>query len=372
MLLQAMADQFGLPVTEYAGDGLRAELSSEVQLRLRRLPRHGSGQLPEGGFATQGGAARRAGSQVLPKNIWQYVVGIPRLASLGTRFVLQGGTQYNLAALKAQVDYILERVPEGEVFVHPHTGEAGAIGAAMETLRVVSRRGQSRFIGLDAAIALEYQARNDETTRCHFCANDCSRTFIDAHRPDGSTSRYISGFSCEKGMVESKQAMVQLVKERKRVMKQFPNLVTHEGRAAFQHVGGQQTMPEAGAPKQDVRPKKTFWGQLEYEKYSRPFERSSAAATERRKKMAHLRERLADLETTLSALEAEDAETGGDVRKPAVRKAAARKPAARKPAARKPAARKPAARKAATRKPATRKPATRKAGRRSATTGKSS
>ena len=45
------------------------------------------------------------------------------------QFVLQGGTQYNLAAVKAQVDYIKQRVPDAEVFVHPHTGEAGAIGA---------------------------------------------------------------------------------------------------------------------------------------------------------------------------------------------------------------------------------------------------
>ena len=43
-------------------------------------------------------------AQVLPKNVWQYVVQIPRLASLGRKFVLQGGTQYNLAAVKAQVE----------------------------------------------------------------------------------------------------------------------------------------------------------------------------------------------------------------------------------------------------------------------------
>ena len=57
---------------------------------------------------------------------------VPRMAELGKTFVLQGGTQYNLAAVKAQVDYIKERVPSAEVFVHPHTGEAGAIGAAEE------------------------------------------------------------------------------------------------------------------------------------------------------------------------------------------------------------------------------------------------
>lgn len=282
MLLQAMADQFGLPVTEYADTAFGAELAPKFSYGCAVFLDTDRVNFQKEGFAKEELLAGLA--QVLPKNVWQYVVGIPRLASLGTRFVLQGGTQYNLAALKAQVDYILERVPGGEVFVHPHTGEAGAIGAAMETLRVVKRRGESRFIGIDAAIGLDYESRNDESTRCHFCANDCSRTFIDAYRPDGSTSRYISGFSCEKGMVESKAAMVALVKERKKVMKEFPNLVTFEGRAAFQHIGGQDTMPEVGSLKEDVRPEKTFWGKLKYETYTRPFERSSEAARERRKK----------------------------------------------------------------------------------------
>ena len=78
---------------------------------------------------------------VLPKNVWQYVVQVPRLAEFGRTFVLQGGTQRNLAAVKAQVDYIAERVPDAKIVVHPHCGEAGAIGAAMETLRVVRRAG---------------------------------------------------------------------------------------------------------------------------------------------------------------------------------------------------------------------------------------
>jgi activator of 2-hydroxyglutaryl-CoA dehydratase len=111
-------------------------------------------------------------AQVLPKNVWQYVVQIPRLASLGTKFVLQGGTQYNLAAVKAQVDYIKQRVPDAQVFVHPHTGEAGAIGAAIETLRRYKRSGVTRFIGVDAALNLDYKTKNDEETVCHFCPNE--------------------------------------------------------------------------------------------------------------------------------------------------------------------------------------------------------
>src|SRR5690606_21574803 len=134
---------------------------------------------------------------VLPKNIWQYVVQIPRMAELGRVFVLQGGTQHNKAALKAQVDYIEQRVPGAEVYVHPHTGEAGAIGAAFEALRIVRRTGKPTFIGLDNAIDISFTSTNDETTKCDFCPNNCSRTFIDTSTPTGQSARYISGFSCE-------------------------------------------------------------------------------------------------------------------------------------------------------------------------------
>ena len=92
--------------------------------------------------------------------------------------------------------------------IRDSTGEAGAIGAAMETLRVVKRRGKSTFIGLDAAVDLTYTSTTDESTRCHFCPNLCQRTFIDTKTPDGATSRYIAGFSCEKGTVESEAATV--------------------------------------------------------------------------------------------------------------------------------------------------------------------
>lgn len=77
-----------------------------------------------------------------------------------------------------------------------------------------------------------------------------------------------------------------------------------------------------------------------------------------REEMSHLRGRLAELEKTLSTLEAENvARKQVTAKKPAARKPAARKTAARKTAARKTAARKPAARKTAAKKPAARKTA---------------
>jgi predicted nucleotide-binding protein (sugar kinase/HSP70/actin superfamily) len=282
MLLQATADSFGVPVTQFADVAFQAELAPKFSYGCAVFLDTDRVNFQKEGFSKEEMLAGLA--QVLPKNVWQYVVQIPRLASLGRKFVLQGGTQYNLAAVKAQVDYIKQRVPDGEVYVHPHTGEAGAIGAAMETLRVVKRMGRSTFIGIDAAIDLEYTTKNDDSTTCHFCENNCKRTFIDTRRPDGSTSRYIAGFSCEKGTVESKDAMLSLVEERKKIAKQFPNLVEYEAKRAFMHVYDTAPMPPDGSPTDDVEIKKGLFG-IRRVAVKRPFKRSSKEAWEARRKV---------------------------------------------------------------------------------------
>ncbi|MFV1963666.1 MAG: BadF/BadG/BcrA/BcrD ATPase family protein, partial [Acidimicrobiia bacterium] len=233
MLLQAMADQFGVALHDFADIAFQARLAPRFSYGCAVFLDADRVNYQKEGFSREELFAGLA--QVLPKNIWQYVVQIPRLAELGRKFVLQGGTQYNLAAVKAQVDYIRARVPGAEVRVHPHCGEAGAIGAALEARRQVAQRGQSRFIGLESAIHLEYTTRTDASTRCTFCDNHCTRTFIDTRTPQGTTSRYIAGFSCEKGTVESKQAVVALNQTRKRLKARYPNLVDYEAEAVFRH-----------------------------------------------------------------------------------------------------------------------------------------
>lgn len=281
-LLQATADSFGVQVTDFADVAFKAELAPKFSYGCAVFLETDRVNFQKEGFSKEEMLAGLA--QVLPKNVWQYVVQIPRLASLGRKFVLQGGTQYNLAAVKAQVDYIKERVPNGEVFVHPHTGEAGAIGAAMETLRVVKRKGSSTFIGLDQAIALEYTTKNDEETVCHFCPNECKRTFIDTKTQDGRTSRYIAGFSCEKGTVESKEAMLQLVADRKKTAQQFPNMVDYEAKRAFMHFYVPAPQPEDGSPIKDIEVRKGILGQRRVE-ITRPFKRSSKEAWAARRRI---------------------------------------------------------------------------------------
>lgn len=280
MLLQSMASQFGIELTQYAERAFRAKLSPRFSYGCAVFLDSDRVNFQKEGYNAEELLAGLA--LVLPKNIWQYVVQVPRMAELGRVFVLQGGTQKNLAALKAQVDYICERVPDAEVILHPHAGEAGALGAAFEAMRVVNRRGFSSFAGLEAAINLEYTTRNDKSTRCHFCANDCSRTFIDAATPGQEVARYISGFSCEKGTVEDRNALKVINENRNERMKAFPNLVDYEAKWNFTAFYQVDPIPAADSPVQDIEVSRSWWGGVKHKRLIRSFRRSSQAASEQR------------------------------------------------------------------------------------------
>ena len=198
MLLQAMADQFGVPVKQYAEVAFEARLAPKFSYGCAVFLDSDRVNFQKEGYAKEELLAGLA--LVLPKNIWQYVVQIPRMAELGRVFVLQGGTQKNLAALKAQVDYIEKRVPNAEVYLHPHCGEAGAIGAAFEALRVMRRRGTTTFVGLDQAIDIEYDVDQRRERRAATSARTTARARSSTpRRLDGKTARYISGLLLREG-----------------------------------------------------------------------------------------------------------------------------------------------------------------------------
>jgi predicted nucleotide-binding protein (sugar kinase/HSP70/actin superfamily) len=249
--LQGTAAGFGYDVRQYA----------DVAFAAESMPMFGYGcavfmQSDIVDFQRQGWAPEEimAGlANVLPKNIWLYVSQIPNLAKLGRRFVLQGGTQHNLAAVKSQVDFIQERFVtkglEAEVIVHKHCGESGAIGAALEARRMHQRLGhQTEWIGLDKVPSIDYRQRRDESTRCYFCKNKCLRTFIDVdielqnqeaearmqagellqirkHSPETQlgTKRLIIA-TCEKGEVEDVESMRKIKSGLDKAKKDYPNL----------------------------------------------------------------------------------------------------------------------------------------------------
>src|SRR5262249_44802052 len=117
------------------------------------------------------------------------------------------------------------------------------------------------------------------------CPNDCARTFIDARTPDGGTSRYISGFSCEKGTVESPEALKALTARRKDLRLKFPNLVDYESKVLFRSFYTPAPVPGAGTIIDDVAVRTRWFGGVKKRPVRRPFARSSAAAQDRRRRV---------------------------------------------------------------------------------------
>ena len=284
-LLQSMAKQFGVPVEAFADVAFLAKQAPRfnygcaVFLDTDRVNFQKEGYSKEELFA---GIAK-----VLPKNVWQYVVQAPNLAIFGKHFVLQGGTQYNQAALKAQVDYIKSHVPHARVDVHPHPGEAGAIGAALEAKEVVQHRGYATFVGLEEAMQMTYTSKTDESTRCHFCTIHCSRTFIDTHTPSGNSARYIAGFACEDGTVESHEALKALRENRRSLQKRVPNLVKTEAKRLFMPRYDLPPKPSATSliTEQHVRVTLKGWGPTLRRQRTRHFQCSTPEAIAYRKRV---------------------------------------------------------------------------------------
>lgn len=217
--LQNTANRFGYEINEYA----------EVALKAARAPSFNYGcavfleadivNFQQQGFTREEIMAGLA--DVLPKNIWLYVVQESNLGKFGKNFVLQGGTHNNLAVVKAQHDFIKLRVPDATITVHRYTGESGAIGAAIETMSVLGNR-TSGFIGMDAIRDLSYTITQDQTTRCNFCKNKCLRIFIDMHKSGGKDSRFIVA-TCEKGMADNIDAVRTAKAQLDRIKKDNPD-----------------------------------------------------------------------------------------------------------------------------------------------------
>jgi activator of 2-hydroxyglutaryl-CoA dehydratase/predicted nucleotide-binding protein (sugar kinase/HSP70/actin superfamily) len=240
--LQSTAEGFGIPVERYA----------EKAFAAQSMPAFGFGcavflQSDIVNFQRQGWGSKEilAGlATVLPRNIFLHVAKAPNLITLGSRFVLQGGTQNNLAAVKAQVDFLQAGFRstgiEPEIAVHPHCGEAGAIGAALEAMRLWSQGSASTFIGMDAVSHVRYTNICNEETRCLFCKNACLRTFLDvqiggtegcdvdssaAEAAPKAGSRRIILAGCEKGAADDLQSMREIQAHQAAIRAAHPNLV---------------------------------------------------------------------------------------------------------------------------------------------------
>lgn len=240
--LQGVAERFNIPMNEMADGAFRAQAMPQLSM--------GCGVFLQSDIVNQ----QRKGWQaeeilaglcaILPLNVWIYAGGLNNLQQAGRKYILQGGTHRNLAVVKTQVDFILSKVPEANVVVHPYSGEAGAIGAALVALDWWSGGGRTGFRGFEAIELLSYKTTTSIDTVCHWCPVNCQRSFIDVELSEGQGrtwskvalapgwERVIVNNSCPKGLVEDLNEMKIIKAGIERTKDAYPNiadLVRKEG-----------------------------------------------------------------------------------------------------------------------------------------------
>jgi predicted CoA-substrate-specific enzyme activase len=215
--LQGVAERYSVPLERYAEHAFKARAVPALAMGCGVFLQSDIVNQQRKGWSADEIMAGLAA--VLPLNVWVYAGQLQNLAAAGRKFILQGGTHRNLAVVKAQVDFIRAKVHDAEIVVHPYSGEAGAIGAALCAGDMVKPGTSTRFRGYDVIDALEYTSTTNEDTTCTWCPVSCKRTFIDVRLPDGKGrpwskvpltvgwERVISGSSCPKGLLEDVNEM---------------------------------------------------------------------------------------------------------------------------------------------------------------------
>jgi len=263
--LQGMAEQFDIPVEEYAEYAFRATTAPAFNYGCAVFMEQDKVNFQQQGWSKEEIMAGLA--LVLPMNIWNYVVQESNIARLGKRFVLQGGTQKNLAAVKAQVDYIRKKIPDAAISVHKYADIGGAIGAALE---VMDSKVQSSFPGIENSSKITFTTENDDSTRCRFCSNKCPRTFTTINTTPNTSVLFISGNGCDRGLCETGDNLKELEKGKKSLREATPDLTHYASEAVFSEWDFEE-MPEAGSFRKGLFPRR--------------FNRSSAEDIKKRESM---------------------------------------------------------------------------------------
>jgi predicted CoA-substrate-specific enzyme activase len=241
--LQGVAERFGIPLSEMADGAFRAQAMPQLSM--------GCGVFLQSDIVNQ----QRKGWQaeeilaalcaILPLNVWIYAGGLNNLSVVGKKYILQGGTHKNLAVVKTQVDFIRSKVPDADVVVHPYSGEAGAIGAALVSLDWYEAGGRTQFRGFDSIAQLKYASTTSLDTVCRWCPVTCQRSFIDVELLNGGGrpwskvplskgwERVIVNNSCPKGLVEDVNEMKVIKAEIEKTKNAFPNIADMVRKDAF-------------------------------------------------------------------------------------------------------------------------------------------
>lgn len=181
--IENFAVSLGLTAAQFAEAALFAPAPVDLGTRCTVFMNSNVKQAQKEGASVEDISAGLAYSVV--KNALFKVIKLADAHDLGEHIVVQGGTFYNKAVLRA-----LERISGAQVICPDICGLMGAFGAALIARERYTGQACS-MLDFDSIAALEYQST---TTRCGGCENNCLLTV----NTFSGGRKYITGNRCER------------------------------------------------------------------------------------------------------------------------------------------------------------------------------
>ena len=207
--IENFANSLGHTAQGFAKEALFAENPIDLGTRCTVFMNSNVKQAQKEGATVQDISAGLAYSVI--KNALYKVIKLADASDLGKHIVVQGGTFYNQAVLRA-----FERIAGVEATCPDISGIMGAFGAAL-IARNRYHGQKSSMLPISEILGLTYTTT---TTRCGGCSNNCMLT---VNRFPGGR-RHITGNRCERGAGGSaKEKAPNLVKFKLERMFDYPN-----------------------------------------------------------------------------------------------------------------------------------------------------
>ncbi len=216
--LETFAKSMGCSIEEFAKRGIYGKHPVNLGSRCTVFMNSSVKQAQKDGASPEDISAGLSISVV--KNAIYKVIRAGSADELGQNVVVQGGTFYNDAVLRA-----FERELGKNVIRPSIAGLMGAYGAALYSKKCKS----STLISKEA---LESFSHTSKSTTCKGCTNHCHMTV----NTFGDGKRYISGNRCEKGLGLAKPA------------EEVPNLYEFKRNALLAMQGGENKRGRIGLP----------------------------------------------------------------------------------------------------------------------------
>lgn len=192
--LQTFANALGRDIKEFAKLGLLADKPVDLGSRCTVFMNSSVKQAQKDGATIENISAGLSISVV--KNALYKVIRTANAEMLGEHIVVQGGTFYNEAVLRA-----FERELNRNVVRPNIAGLMGAYGAALYAKQVIKKE-KSSIINLEQLKNFKIKTTN---IKCGLCNNHCSLTISSFN--DGK--KYISGNNCERPL-KKKNSLVDM------------------------------------------------------------------------------------------------------------------------------------------------------------------